>query len=674
MKVIANGQTIELGATEAQPTIGIIDYSRRETDDYGVTTVIQRGFARRMSVRIMVPTDDVDQLQRRLASLRATPAQWIADEQFASLSFMGFYKEFQIDLAAETVSFCTLTVEGLAETEAGADTGGDPAPDGKTSTLRLLQPATVTEAMLTASNVPENDYAGWAAGTTYVLGARVIAAHCIYESAVAGNVGNDPATGSSAWLNLGPTNRWAMFDEALGSATEQAGSVAVMVDPIDPINAVALLDVTGTSVRVQAGTYDRTVPIAASPGMATFLDLPDTSGPITVTINGSGTVSVGTMLIGRLVDLGVTEASPTATITDYSRKETDDFGDVTVVERAWAKRMSVRALLRSDAVDLVASRIASVRARPCLWIGEDSLEALSIYGFFKDFSIEVGENVSALSLSVEGLSTAGKIAPIVAEPGDVSWTDIKDDDPLHPKPEDGATVGATPAEREDIAQAGFDAAAAAAAAAAAQSQITQIESSIAVNFSQLNAEVEALEGGVALAQTNITSLQTQAGQIIASVGQVGTRVDQVESSVSTLNGSVSTLSQTVTNLNGTVSTLSQTVTTQGGQISIIAQSVTTLAGSLSTLTARVNASQTNLLTGGGLENGFASAASTVGFIWTKSPEWGTVRISVCGRAVDHQAAMALMKRSPKITANCAFAMVHSRGGIFHSFSDRFKIR
>ncbi|TCU49260.1 hypothetical protein EDF58_1351, partial [Novosphingobium sp. PhB57] len=26
---------------------------------------------------------------------------------------------------------------------------------------------------------------------------------------------------------------------------------------------------------------------------------------------------------------------------------------------------------------------------------------------------------------------------------------------------------------------------------------------------------------------------------------------------------------------------------------------------------------------------------------------------MCGQAVDHQAAMALMKRSPKITANCA---------------------
>ena len=53
---------------------------------------------------------------------------------------------------------------------------------------------------------------------------------------------------------------------------------------------------------------------------------------------------------------------------------------------------------------------------------------------------------------------------------------------------------------------------------------------------------------------------------------------------------------------------------------------------------------------------------------------GTVRISVCARAVAHYAAMALMKRSPNRTANCALAKAHSRGGILHSFSDRFKIR
>ena len=36
--------------------------------------------------------------------------------------------------------------------------------------------------------------------------------------------------------------------------------------------------------------------------------------------------------------------------------------------------------------------------------------------------------------------------------------------------------------------------------------------------------------------------------------------------------------------------------------------------------------------------------------------------------------MALVKRSPKMTANWAFAMIHSRGPIFHSFSERFKTR
>src|SRR5690554_1999336 len=53
---------------------------------------------------------------------------------------------------------------------------------------------------------------------------------------------------------------------------------------------------------------------------------------------------------------------------------------------------------------------------------------------------------------------------------------------------------------------------------------------------------------------------------------------------------------------------------------------------------------------------------------------GSVINSVCRGAVKHYAAMALMKRSPKITTNWVSAMVHSRGGILHSFSDLFKTR
>src|SRR3954454_20086380 len=37
-------------------------------------------------------------------------------------------------------------------------------------------------------------------------------------------------------------------------------------------------------------------------------------------------------------------------------------------------------------------------------------------------------------------------------------------------------------------------------------------------------------------------------------------------------------------------------------------------------------------------------------------------------------SMAAVKRSPKRTANCDLAMDHSRGGMIHSFSERFKTR
>jgi hypothetical protein len=409
MKVVTSaGSTIDLGTTETTPTIGIIDYSRRVTDDYGVTSVVERGFARRMSVRMSVPFESIDALQRRLADLRATSALWIADDRYASLSVRGFYKDFALDVASPPISYCTLTVEGLTTSEPFTDPGGDPAITEQSSTLQLLQPVALTDAMLVSSTVAEADYAAWATGTTYALGARVLKAgtHRVFESAVEGNLGNDPTGDSGKWFDIGPTNRWAMFDESLGTSTTATGTIKVSV-AAGTVSALALLDVVGSTVRAQATGYDRTATVGS--GAIAFLDVPANAGTISVTITGSGSVSVGTLLVGKLVGLGVTEASPTAGITDYSRKEIDDFGAVTIVSRAWAKRMTANALIRSDAIDAVVSRITAVRARPALWIGQSGIDSLTLYGFFKDFSVEVGDLVSKLSVSIEGLSKASAL-------------------------------------------------------------------------------------------------------------------------------------------------------------------------------------------------------------------------------------------------------------------------
>src|SRR4051794_16455693 len=55
-------------------------------------------------------------------------------------------------------------------------------------------------------------------------------------------------------------------------------------------------------------------------------------------------------------------------------------------------------------------------------------------------------------------------------------------------------------------------------------------------------------------------------------------------------------------------------------------------------------------------------------------EGGTVRNSVYGPRIEHPAAQAARKRSSNRIANCALAIAHSRGGILHSFSARFKTR
>ncbi|PTM44760.1 hypothetical protein C8J24_2970 [Sphingomonas aerolata] len=480
MKVVTASGAIELGTVGTAPTIGVIDYSRRVTDEFGVTTVVQRGFARRMTVRLAVPFDDVDTIQRQLAELRATSATWIADDRFGSLSVRGFYKEFEVDHATAPLSYCTLTVEGMTGEEAFTDDGSDPAPVGQASSLQLLQPIAITDAVLTSSSVAEDDAIEWTAAGGYALGQRVMrrSTHRVWESLLERNVGHDPATTTGAWLDVGPTNRWAMFDQALGSVTTDEAPIVVTLRPDPAASGLAILDCNAATVRVQAPGYDRTVAPSGGSGAALFLDLSLAAGAsITVTLTpfgkaatrvvwddgfawddsvswqdtvagtatvepptwsdgegvsdttewqdsrgGDGTVFVGTLLLGILRPLGITEGSATSGITDYSRRETDEFGETMIVPRAWAKRMAGKALIRTDAVDQVVGRIAAVRAVPSLWLGDAGVDSLIVYGFFKDFSVEVGETLSKLTLSIEGFSEAKTPAPLTIPWENVSGT------------------------------------------------------------------------------------------------------------------------------------------------------------------------------------------------------------------------------------------------------------
>ncbi len=297
--------------------------------------------------------------------------------------------------------------------------------------MRLIRPTTLTDAMLTSSTAPETDYPAWSSVTAYTVGARVIltATHRRYE-ALAASTNVSPSTDPTKWLDLGPTNRWAMFDARVGTATSRAASLQVGLAP-GAIDALALIDteaesatVTLTAGGVQVYSRSQTFnvggvaidnwfswffePLGQKTSML-FLDVPVyAAGQLSVTLtrdNPADSVSCGTLLVGRQLSLGDTEHGADIGIIDYSRKETDQFGVTSVVERAFAKRMTAKVVLATDAIDDIHRSLAALRATPVLWIGSESFESLTVYGFYKEFSIDIAyPTVSYCSLTIEGLT------------------------------------------------------------------------------------------------------------------------------------------------------------------------------------------------------------------------------------------------------------------------------
>lgn len=107
------GSVKSIGTALYGSAVGINDYSRKSTDDFGNTVVLQRSFSKRGEFDISLDTADVTRVQRLLAELRATPMVWIGEETYEATLLFGFYKDFQIVFAGPTVSDCSITVEGV---------------------------------------------------------------------------------------------------------------------------------------------------------------------------------------------------------------------------------------------------------------------------------------------------------------------------------------------------------------------------------------------------------------------------------------------------------------------------------------------------------------------------------------------------------------------------------
>ena len=297
--------------------------------------------------------------------------------------------------------------------------------------MRVIKSVVTTDAILTSSNIPEDEYPAWVSGTSYTALDKVIYEHKIYERIVTGAGTTTPDLDQINWLDSGYTNRYRMFDNVISNVSSRTGGIEFTLTPNQTVNGIALLNVNASTVRVvmtdpvEGVVYDRTKELRISTNVvdyytyffaplmdlgdidsAIFLDLPNKpTATITVYVSsGVGLVEVGEVVYGVQSIVGRTNYGTAIGITSYSRKDTDEFGKVTVVKRKNSKYADYDIDIDNTNLAFVQRLFQDIDSVPCVFIGNPEMEELIVYGFYKDFKATISfPTVSKCTLRVEGL-------------------------------------------------------------------------------------------------------------------------------------------------------------------------------------------------------------------------------------------------------------------------------
>lgn len=295
--------------------------------------------------------------------------------------------------------------------------------------MKVLKPNVMSWAMLTSSSATEA-HATWSSVTTYALNDIRVLETGRYQSLQASNTNHNPATSPTWWALLGPSNKWAMFDDQVSTQTAATATLEVKVNT-GIIDTVAILGVNAQTAKVTVrdgpgGTvvYEETQSMAGEEvfswyeyffsdptvrrSQAVFTGIPPFgSSELTVLITAAAGLQIGSLVFGRVRELGQPFYGARAGITDYSRKNTDDFGTTTFVRRAYSKNLQVQLEVDNLQVNRVQRLLYDLRATPVVWLGSNRpefSEPLVVFGFYKDFYCGIEyPTKSNYFLEIEGL-------------------------------------------------------------------------------------------------------------------------------------------------------------------------------------------------------------------------------------------------------------------------------
>jgi hypothetical protein len=346
--------------------------------------------------------------------------------------------------------------------------------------MQIIAPTWITDTTLIASDIPAEsvEYPEWSSTYSYVTGQRCSVnylidgttpgVHKIYECLwhAPDNLNHYPPDHVSGvapilWSRISATNRWKLFDmivapdratvgTTVSASVWGAGTVwetgtkwdsssySSMMVTILPgeIDTAALMNVDSTSIRFvmtdpSAGeVYNETkIPSVTTAYNAIYSDLPAyPNATLQVNVrNTGGSVAAGELIVGKAKDIGKALYGLGVGLVDYSAKEADAFGNFTILERAFSKRMDVNFTMPIATHSGILRLLEKYRSVPLVWIVSDLYSTTIAYGFYRDLKVTVSNpSFASGSLSIEGLGADYVHSTVTPDPWVPVWDGIID--------------------------------------------------------------------------------------------------------------------------------------------------------------------------------------------------------------------------------------------------------
>ena len=323
--------------------------------------------------------------------------------------------------------------------------------------MKIIIPIEITEGMFT-TNVP-NIHEPWSSLGNYETNDPVLETpadlvrydpmNLVYEAAQASgplsdigpiepntDTNGDRIVDSLVWVEYSASNPWQPFYGSVGNAAKSVTNIQYVITPGQPITGLALFKIVGADATVTLESAPG-VPIGdpisysmtLSPGVIDWFtyffneidvidsvvdfDLPlaGIQNPIiTIDIDAAegDPVELGEIVLGEAVDIGFTQKDFSLGIVDYSTKNTDDYGNITILPRSFSQKANVRVLVLKENINYISRTLTIIRSQPIVWGLLDDVEFIDtvlIYGYLKDYNMAVpNPRWASLTLQIEGLT------------------------------------------------------------------------------------------------------------------------------------------------------------------------------------------------------------------------------------------------------------------------------